>query len=222
MWAVPASARAAPLQCRAGEHCRLVELPEPRPTLGRTQTVFPSCASSAVALETVYTNARANARVPFRLTNPPVDPVSRRSSNSRAPTVDGPKRNQVSRQQMDRSTDEIARRWVYTFRRLGVGRASGSRQASSFYLWYLTIAGVPAPRRKPAPGCVIHKTRPTGPDAGQHGRLPGEILQPKGLSQGEQWRRRPNTSVRALLFLQSLMEGPTHDGALTSAVSGSA
>jgi hypothetical protein len=85
----------------------------------------------------------------------------------------------------------------HTVRRLRVGRASGSRQAPRTCLWYLTIAGIPAPRRKPAPGCVIHKTKPKGPDAGQHGKLPGEILQPKWLSQGEQWRRRPNTSVRA-------------------------
>jgi hypothetical protein len=109
--------------------------------------------------------------------------------------------------------DGTQRSRPHTARSLRVGRASGSRQASQFDLWYLTIAGVPAPRRKPAPGCVIHKTRPTGPDAGQHGRLSGEILQPKGLSQGEQWRRRPNTSVRVLLFLRPLMEGPIHDRA---------
>ena len=108
---------------------------------------------------------------------------------------------------MDGFTGKITRSQPYTFRRLRVGRTSGSRQASPPYLWYLTIAGVPAPRRKPAPGCVIHKTRPTGPDTGQHGGLPGGNLQPKGLSQGEQWRRRPNTSVRASLCLQSLMEG---------------
>ena len=209
MWAMAASTRVEPSQRQAGERCRPAELPEPRLTPGQTQTVFPSRTSSAVAVERVYTNTRPNARSLSGCTNPQVDPVTRRRANLWAPTVDPREGIWQSRPQMDGLAGEIAGAWADIFRRLGVGRASGSRQASLFYLWYLTIAGVPAPRRKPAPGCVIHKTRPTGPDAGQHGRLPGEILQPKGLSQGEQWRRRPNTSVRVLLFLRPLMEGST-------------
>ena len=127
--------------------------------------------------------------------------MTRRRANLWPLTVDGGDRIWYSETVMKRFTDEIEGLWPHTVRRLRVGRTSESRQASRFDLWYLTIAGVPAPRRKPAPGCVIHKTRPTGPDAGQHGGLPGGNLQPKGLSQGEQWRRRPNTSVRASLFL---------------------